>query len=249
MNLAKRFEEKVVIITGAAGGIGLATAMRIGLEGGVVVLVDRDSEKLQLADDQTKKAGAAKTLVKLCDVSKAEQVEAVIKETLEACGRIDVIVNNAGRMISKKIEEHTLDDWNDVLSVDLLGAFLFIKHGFLHMRPGSTIVNISSIHAVETTPNVSSYAAAKSGLVSLTRSAALEGKVKGIRVNAILPGAISTAMLWDNPNVKAGLETIKMDDVGRPEDVAAAIAFLASEDSQFIQGATLRVDGGRLASL
>src|SRR5213076_343889 len=98
-------------------------------------------------------------------------------------------------------------------------------------------INISSIHAIETTPNVAPYAAAKSALLSLTRSASLEGKSKNIRVNAVLPGAIDTPMLWDNPNVKAGLEKIQRSDVGKPEDTAAVITFLASDDAQFVQGA------------
>jgi glucose 1-dehydrogenase len=249
MTFLKRFEGRVAVITGAAGGIGIATAERIGLEGGSVVLVDREDEKLKVAEQKLKAMGVSSLLLKQCDVSKPNQVEEVIGGTIDKFGKVDVIINNAGRMISKPIVDLTLEDWNEVLAVDLLGAFLFIRQGFLHMRPGSSIVNISSIHAIETTSNVSSYAAAKAGLVSLTRSAALEGKSKGIRVNAILPGAISTPMLWDNPNVKAGLESINMDDVGQPENVASAIAFLGSNDSQFIQGAALRVDGGRLASL
>ncbi len=111
------------------------------------------------------------------------------------------------------------------------------------------IVNVSSVHAVETTPLVSSYAAAKAALVSLTRSAAIEGKSRGLRVNAVLPGAIDTPMLWENPNPKSGLETIQQGDVGRAEDVAAAIAYLASDDAAFVQGEALRVDGGRLNRL
>jgi NAD(P)-dependent dehydrogenase (short-subunit alcohol dehydrogenase family) len=117
------------------------------------------------------------------------------------------------------------------------------------MKPGGTIVNVSSVHAVETEPLVASYAAAKSALLSLTRSAALEAKPLGIRVNAILPGAVDTPMLWNNPNVKAGVEKIEPADVGKPEDIAAVIAYLASGDAEFVQGAAIRVDGGRLSRL
>jgi NAD(P)-dependent dehydrogenase (short-subunit alcohol dehydrogenase family) len=136
-----------------------------------------------------------------------------------------------------------------VLRVDLLGAFYFTKQAFLHMKNGGAIVNVSSIHAVETEPLVAPYAAAKAALLSLTRSASLEGKPKGIRVNAILPGAVDTPMLWDNPNVKSGQEKIDQNDVGKPEDLAAVIAFLASDDAAFVQGAEIRVDGGRLDHL
>jgi NAD(P)-dependent dehydrogenase (short-subunit alcohol dehydrogenase family) len=117
------------------------------------------------------------------------------------------------------------------------------------MKPGGAIVNVSSVHAVETEPLVSSYAAAKAALLSLTRSSALEGKPLGIRINAILPGAVDTPMLWDNPNVKDGEEKINKADVGSPEDIAAVIAYLASDDAKFVQGAALRVDGGRLSRL
>src|SRR3954468_11082817 len=105
------------------------------------------------------------------------------------------------------------------------------------MKPGSSIVNVSSIHALETEPRVASYAAAKAALLSLTRSAALEGKPKGIRVNVVLPGAIDTPMLWNNPKVRSGIETVHPADVGKPEDIAAIIAYLASDDAKFVQGA------------
>jgi NAD(P)-dependent dehydrogenase (short-subunit alcohol dehydrogenase family) len=117
------------------------------------------------------------------------------------------------------------------------------------MKPGGTIVNVASIHALETEPMVAPYAAAKAALVSLTRSAALEARARGIRVNAVLPGAVDTPMLWDNPNVKAGIEVIDRSDVGAPADIAAAIAFLASDDAKFVQGSMLVVDGGRLDRL
>jgi NAD(P)-dependent dehydrogenase (short-subunit alcohol dehydrogenase family) len=117
------------------------------------------------------------------------------------------------------------------------------------MKNGGSIVNVSSIHAEETTPLVTSYAAAKAAVLSLTRSAAIEGKEKKIRVNAVLPGAIDTPMLWENPNIKAGLEVINQSDVGKARDIAEAIVFLSSDAAEFIQGASIRVDGGRLSRL
>jgi NAD(P)-dependent dehydrogenase (short-subunit alcohol dehydrogenase family) len=182
-------------------------------------------------------------------VGREADVASTAQGAIQEFGRLDVIVNNAGLMVFRKLEEHTAEDWLRILRVDLLGAFFFIKQAFLLMSAGGAVVNISSIHAVETTPNVVSYAAAKAALLSLTRSAALEGKSKDIRVNAILPGAIDTPMLWENPNIKSGLETVNQSDVGKPEDVAAAVAYLASDDARFVWGATLRVDGGRLGRL
>ena len=115
-----------------------------------------------------------------------------------------MVVNNAGLMQFKPLEELTGDDWLRILNVDLLGAFYFTKQAFLHMKPGGAIVNVASIHAVETSPLVAPYAAAKAAMLSLTRSSSIEGKPKGIRTNVVLPGAIDTPMLWDNPNVKSG---------------------------------------------
>ncbi|HJQ13594.1 MAG TPA: SDR family NAD(P)-dependent oxidoreductase [Anaerolineales bacterium] len=244
-----RFTDKVAIITGAASGIGLATAKRLGSEGARVVIADLKEEEAQAAATVVRAVGAPGVLTATCDVSKEEQVKTTVNATLQRFGQLDIVVNNAGLMIFKPLEEHEESDWLNVLRVDLLGAFFFTKQAFLAMKPGGAIVNVSSVHAVETTPQVSSYAAAKAALLSLTRSAALEGKAKGIRVNAVLPGAIDTPMLWENPNVKSGQEVINPADVGKPEDVAATIAYLASNDAAFVQGAMVRADGGRLSRL
>jgi NAD(P)-dependent dehydrogenase (short-subunit alcohol dehydrogenase family) len=244
-----RFQDKVVLITGGASGIGLATAKRLASEGARLVLVDVSQDNLNKALPLVKAAGAPDAWGSVCNVAVEAQVEASVKEAFEKFGRLDVIVNNAGLMQFKPLEELTGEDWLRILNVDLLGAFYFTKQAFLHMKPGGNIVNVSSIHAVETSPLVAPYAAAKAAVNSLTRSAALEGKPKGLRVNSVLPGAIDTPMLWDNPNVKSGVEKIDRADVGRAEDVAALIAYLASDDAAFVQGAEVRVDGGRLDRL
>ena len=240
-----RFADKVVLVTGAASGIGLATARRFADEGARVALVDRDAEGLPGAAAQL----AGETLQLVCDVGVEEQVAAAAGQLMERFGRLDVVVNNAGLMVFKPIEALDGADWLKVLQVDLLGAFYFIKQAFLHMRPGGAIVNLSSIHAIATELHVAPYAAAKAALLSLTRSAALEGTPKGIRVNAVLPGAVDTPMLWNNPQVKSGAEHLDAGEVGKPADVAAAVAFLASGEAAFIQGASLLVDGGRLCQL
>lgn len=247
--MERRFDGKVALVTGGASGIGLAVALRFAAEGARVAIVDYDRGNLDRALPQVRAAGAPDVLAQLCDVSDQAQVRAAVDALMQRFGRFDVLVNNAGLMQFKPIEAFTAEDWLKVLGVDLLGAFFFIREAFAHMGRGGAIVNVASIHAVETTPRVASYAAAKAALVSLSRSTAIEGKARGIRSNAILPGAVDTPMLRENPNVKSGVEKLDERFVGRPEDVAAVVAYLASDDARFVQGAALRVDGGRLDGL
>lgn len=242
---SRRFEGKRVIVTGAASGIGLATAKRFAQEGASVVIADLDPGHAASAAEELLAAGAPQALGIGCDVSDEGQVRACVARTVEELGGLDVVVNNAGLMTFKPIAELSGDDWRRVLGVDLLGSFFFIREAFGVMPPGGSIVNVSSIHAIETSPLVAPYAAAKAALLSLTRTAAIEGRVRGIRVNAVLPGAVDTPMLWENPNVKSGVEKVDRSMVGAPEDLAAAIAFLASAEARFVQGAALIVDGGR----
>lgn len=246
--MERRFEGRVALVTGAAAGIGLATARRFGADGARVVLVDLHADALEQACRQARDAGAPDALPMVCDVSQEPQVVAAVAAALERLGRLDAIVNNAGLMSFKPLEEFTADDWRRILGVDLLGAFYFTKQAFLHMRRGA-IVNVASVHAVRTTPNVAPYAAAKAALLSLTRSTAIEGRGRGIRCNAVLPGAVATRMLRDNPEVRAGVEHIDAQELLQPGDIAASIAWLASDDAAHVQGATLIVDGGRLAEL
>ena len=242
---AARFDGRVVIVTGAASGIGAAIADRFAAEGAHVVVAD-----LRVEAAAAKAATLADALGVGCDVADEGQVEACVAAALGKWGRLDVIVNNAGLMTFGGLGGWTGDDWLRVLRVDLVGAALFTKQAFLHMAPtGGSIVNISSVHAVETSANAAPYSAAKAGMLSLTRTTSIEGRDRGIRANAILPGAIDTPMLWENPNLKSGVETLDKRDIGQPADIAAAAAFLASDDARFITGVSLPVDGGRLARL
>lgn len=240
---------KAVIVTGGASGIGAATARRFARDGASVAVADLNASKAREVAEALHSGGAGKAVGIACDVSREDQVQATVQEVLRQFGRLDVVVNNAGLMVFRPLEEVTTEDWQRTLGVDLLGAFYFIREAFRHMHEGGAVVNVSSVHAVETTPLVAPYATAKAALLSLTRSAAIEGAPRKIRVNAILPGAIDTPMLWNNPNVKSGAEIIDRATVGRPEDVADVIAFLASDEAHFVQGAAVRVDGGRLSRL
>lgn len=244
-----RFKDRVAIVTGGASGIGLATATRLCADGAHVVIADLAADRADAAAAQVRAGGSGETLGSRCDVANEEDVAATVALALERFGRLDVVVNNAGLMMFKPLVELTRDDWERTLAVDLLGVFYFIREALLHMGEGGAIVNVSSVHAVETSPLVAPYAAAKAAVLSLTRSAAIEGAAKHIRVNAVLPGAVDTGMLWSNPNIASGAEKIDKLDVGRPEHIAAAIAYLASDDAGFITGSALNVDGGRLARL
>jgi NAD(P)-dependent dehydrogenase (short-subunit alcohol dehydrogenase family) len=244
-----RFAERVAIVTGAGSGIGLAIARRLAGEGARIVIAERSPEKAQGRLAELTAAGAPDAVVAACDVGDEAQVVAACDGAMRRWGRLDVVVNNAGLMTFTPIEELTGEEWRRVLGVDLMGAFFFTREAFRRMKPGGAIVNVSSIHAVMTSPLAAPYAAAKAAVLSLTRTAAIEGKPKGLRCNAVLPGAVDTPMLWDNPNIKSGAETIDPSDVGKPEDIAAAAAFLASDEAAFVTGACLNVDGGRLARL
>ena len=246
---AERFLDRVVIVSGGAGGIGRATAQRLAAEGARVVLADFDADGASAAVETLRAKGAPDALAVPCDVGSEADVARTVDAAFTRFGRLDAVVNNAGIMIFKPIEAHDEADLLRVLRVDFCGAFWFVKHAFLRCTPGAAIVNVASVHAVQTTPLVAAYAAAKAALLSLTRSAAIEGQAKGIRVNAVLPGAIETPMLRENPNLQSGAERVDPADVGRPEDLAAAVAWLASDDAVFATGAELRVDGGRLARL
>lgn len=245
-----KLDERVALVSGAAGGIGQATARAMLQAGASVMLIGRHQDSLDKAQAElAQDAPKERIATCVCDVAKEEQVVAAVDATIKRFGHWDIAVNNAGLMEFKKLEEQTMDDWRGVLDVDLLGAFFVTKQAFLKMPRGGAIVNVASVHALATEPLVAPYAAAKAALLSLTRSTSIEGKDKGIRANAVVPGAVDTPMLWDNPNVKSGAEVVDKKDVGQPADIAAAIVFLASGEAKFVDGTALEVDGGRLARL
>ncbi|MBA2250278.1 MAG: SDR family oxidoreductase [Chitinophagaceae bacterium] len=237
-----RFTEKVCLVTGAGSGIGRATALRFAAEEGQVVVIDRDETGGNETVDLITKANG-KAIFSKCDVGIEEQIQASIDLALSTWNRIDVLVNNAAMMTFKKIVDLTTDEWDMVMRVNLRSVFLFCKFCIPHMNNGA-IVNISSVHAHETTANVVPYASSKGAMEAFIRGVSLEYP-KQIRINCVAPGAVDTPMLWNNPNVKSGAEVVS-GAIGKPEELAAAICFLASGEASFINGTTLIVDGGRL---
>ena len=179
------------------------------------------------------------------DVGNPDEIRAAVDAAVKKWGRVDVLVNNAAMMTFKPVVELSVAEWDKVLAVNLRSVFLFCKHAIPHMPAGSAIVNTSSVHAHQTTPNVSPYVASKGGMEAFARALALECRERKIRVNCVAPGAVDTPMLWNNPMVKGGKEHIE-GGVGEPEDIASAICYLASPEARYINGQTLIVDGGRL---
>lgn len=238
-----------ILVTGGLGGIGMATARAFAAEGANILLVDHREDADGSAVREIEAAGAARALAFKADISDEAAVAASVNLAIAEFGSLDVITNVAGMMIYKPFAELTAADWNRLLGVNLIGAALYTGHALRTMRPGGCVINVASVHARRTAPLVAPYAAAKAALVSLTRSAAIEGRDLGIRVNAILPGAIETDMLRESPNIKSGAEVFEPKDVGQPEDIAAIAVFLASEGARFVSGEDIVADSGRMGRL
>lgn len=246
----KRFENKVAFITGGNSGIGKVSALAIAKEGAAVMITDL-SETSQVIEEIIKAGGKA-AYVK-CDVSKPEEVEHAVNETVRIFGKLDVALNNAGIVDTSlsHVNEKTLEEWNKVIAVNLSGVFYGMKYQIAQMRKqgGGSIVNIGSVMSQVTDMGIASYVSSKHGVVGLTKAAALENGTENIRVNIIGPGYIETPILMDNAGSGAA-EYLKsktaMKRLGKPEEIAKTFLFLASDDASYCTGAYLPVDGGYL---
>lgn len=238
-----RFTDKVCLVTGAASGIGRATAMRMAAEGGKVVVIDRSEAGGNETVDMIKKDNG-QAIFSRCDVGVEADIQATVQLALSTWNAIDVLVNNAAMMTFKKIIDLETGEWDQLMAVNIRSVFIFCKLCIPHMNKGA-IVNVSSVHAHETTANVIPYASSKGAMESFTRGISLEYPYPQLRINCVAPGAVDTPMLRSNPNIKSGVEHLE-GAIGTPEELAAAICFMASDEASYINGTTLVVDGGRL---
>ncbi|MBV1808177.1 MULTISPECIES: SDR family NAD(P)-dependent oxidoreductase [Pseudomonas syringae group] len=245
-----RFTQKVVVVTGAGSGIGEATAKRFAREGASVVLVGRNEEKLKKVHAQLEGEGH---LVRAADVADLSDVEALFKEVASHFGRLDVLVNNAGIVKSGKVTELEVQDWKELMSVDLDGVFYCTRTAMPALIASKgNIVNVSSVSGMGGDWGMSFYNAAKGAITNFTRALALDHGADGVRVNAVCPSLTRSELtddMMDNDALMAKFkERIALGRPAEPEDIGDVIAFLASDDARFVTGVNLPVDGGLSAS-
>lgn len=236
---------RVALITGAASGIGRATALALAAEGAQVIVADLSSRGEAVVGEIGEQGGAARYVT--CDVADEASIAAAVRSAIEAEGQLDIMINNAGiggtpgPLVSIAIE-----DWDRIMAVNLRGVFLGIKHAARAMQRGGAIVNIASIAGVRGAATLGPYGASKAGVIQLTQTAAQELVQQGIRVNAICPGWVETAILGSLPEqARAQLvRSVPMKRLGQADEVARLVTFLASDAASFISGSVYTIDGG-----
>ncbi len=251
---------KTILITGAAGGIGRATVALFAEKGWRVIGVDRSALSAVEGGDAFPQNG----LFIQADVSRPEDMESIFEKAQAFTASLDAVVNNAALQVAKPLIQTTVEEWDAVMAANLRSVFLGVKLAYplLKAENGGAIVNVSSVHAVQTSANIAAYAASKGGLLALTRAMAIEFAADNIRANAILPGAVDTPMLragLERGHVGQGDMQERLDNlarktvngrVGTPAEIAHAIYFLAdNEQSSFMTGQAMIVDGGATARL
>ena len=239
-----RFKGKVCLVTGGGSGIGKAACIRFAAEGGNVVVIDLNEPHRQETVAEITKAGGQAIFAK-CNVGDSAEIHLLSRPQLTEWRKVDVVVNDAAMMTFKPIVDSPTRIGITFERQPAFSVFLFCKYSLPHMPPGGAFVNISSVHAHETTKNVVPYASRKAAWRRSPAGSARKLRRTKIRINCVAPGAVNTPMLWNNPNVKSGVEKWRAPSV-KPEDIAAAICFLAAPEARFITGTTLVVDGGRL---
>jgi 3(or 17)beta-hydroxysteroid dehydrogenase len=248
-----RVQGKVAIVTGGAGGLGRAEALLLAKEGATVVVTDLDQVAIEAVAAEMAGCGGKGLAIRL-DVTSESEWGGVINRTLEEYGRLDVLVNNAGVIIYKTIEDTSLAEWQWLMRVNLDGVFLGTKAAIPAMRKtgGGSIINIASVAGLIGNPDASAYHASKGGVRSFSRAAAIECSKAGygynIRVNSIYPGVMETKMAddlkLDGNKYQTALNWHAMGHFGEPQDVAYGVLYLASDESKFLTGSELVIDGG-----
>lgn len=251
-----RHEDRTVIVTGASSGIGRRIAQQFGAEGANVVCASRsnepnrgeyyDQELTVPTEELIREETPGDATFVSTDVSDPEQVEALVEASLEAYGRIDVLVNNAGISVVGDSQSTSVEDWNRMLGVDLDGTFFCCKYAIPHLEETEgQIVNIASVNATEGGSGPA-YSAAKAGQVNLTRDLAVELGDANVNVNCVSPGYVKTPIqdYQDEESIEISREQTLLPDFGEPEDIADVVTFLASDEASFVHGADIYVDGG-----
>ncbi len=248
------FNGKVALVTGAAAGMGLATARAFAEAGTAVVLADVKEASVQAAAEELV-ANGHRAIGVVCDVSDDAQVAAMVERTVAEFGRLDAAFNNAGVMAAiATTADSTREEWERVIGINLRGVWSCMKHELPQMvrQGGGAIVNCSSVGGFTGNPGIASYIASKHGVIGLTRTAALEYAARGIRVNAVCPGAIDTQIARDvvGGNEEAYEEMgkqVPLGRIGRPEEIASVVLWLCSPGASYVVGHALVVDGGGTA--
>lgn len=248
-----RFEDKIALVTGAASGIGQATALRLAEEGAKVACVDVNAEGLASTCESITGLGR-EALALECDVSDEGAVAKTVKSVIDKFGTLNVLANVAGILRADHTHELSLADWDRILRINLTGTFLMCREAIPHLleKKGNNIVNTSSTSALGSHPWMAAYAASKGGILSLTRVIAVEYVKKGLRCNAVCPGGVSTPLhgqfsMPENADPQLLQGAIPLVPYVGPKHAASTIAFLASDDARYMNGTYLRVDGGALS--
>ena len=251
-----RLENKAAIVTGGAGGIGRATVLAFAREGARVAVVDLRAEAAEAVAEEVRAAGGQAIAI-AADVSKEDDIRSIVAGALDEFGTIDVVFNNAGIIRRTTAVDTTVDEWDQVFGVNVRSIFLMCKHvvPIMEKNGGGSIVNTGSGWGLKGGGTAISYCASKGAVVNMTRALAIDHGAAGIRVNSVNPGDVNTGMLRDEARqlsqdadaFLAEAADRPLGRMGQPEEVAAAVVWLASDDSSYVTGSALVVDGGGIA--